>query len=323
MGGDLKLRCMDSDSLYSIGELSRRTGLTVKTIRFYSDQGIVPPTDRSPAGYRLYGPDALARLGLARTLRDLGLGLATVRKVLDREASIPEVAEAHANALDVQIRTLRLRRAVLRAVAGRGPTPMEMDLMHRLATLSQTERRRLVADFIDDTFRDLDTNPEFVTLMRSAMPEFPDDPTPDQVGAWVELAELCQDADFRAVVRHIAEEQAEDPSPQGVSNLHDGLNQAMRERMDEAVSVGLLPASVNTGPDSLGGLYGHAFERAGDGDLRRWLLARLQMTAHPRAARYWQLLATINGWPTSPTLAPVYTWFTTALRGASAVAATS
>lgn len=92
---------MDSDTLYSIGELFRRTGLSVKTIRFYSDKGIVPPTGRSTAGYRLYGLDALARLDLARTLRDLGLDLATVRKVLDREASIPEVAEAHANALDV------------------------------------------------------------------------------------------------------------------------------------------------------------------------------------------------------------------------------
>ncbi|MGW6857562.1 MerR family transcriptional regulator [Streptomyces xanthophaeus] len=316
---------MDSESLYSIGELSRRTGLTVKTIRFYSDQGIVPPTDRSPAGYRLYGPDALARLDLARTLRDLGLDLATVRKVLDREASIPEVAEAHANALDVQIHTLRLRRAVLRAVARRDPTPMEMDLMHRLATLTRTERRRLIADFIDDTFRDLGTNPEFVTLMRSAVPELPEDPTPDQVGAWVELAELCQNADFPAVVRRIAEEQAEEPSPQGTGSLHDGLNQSMRERIDEAASAGILPSSVSTAPlaDVLGDLYGHAFERAGGGDLRRWLLARLQMTADPHAARYWQLLATVNGWPASPTLAPVHTWFTTAFRGASPVAVTS
>ncbi|MFG2022942.1 MerR family transcriptional regulator [Streptomyces sp. NPDC048825] len=316
---------MDSDSLYSIGELSRQTGLTVKTIRFYSDQGIVPPTDRTPTGYRLYGLDALARLELARTLRDLGFDLATVRKVLDRELSIPEVAEAHANALDVQIQTLRLRRAVLRAVARRGPTTMEIDLMHRLTTLSRAERRRLVADFIDDTFRDLDANPEFVTLMRSAMPELPDDPTPEQVGAWVELAELCQNADFRTVVRRIAENQAEEPSQQDVSNLHDGLNQAIRERIDEAVSVGILPASAQTAPlaDSLGGLYGHAFELAGDGDLRRWLLARLQMTTDPHTARYWRLLATINGWPASPTLAPVYTWFTTVLPGASAVAATS
>jgi DNA-binding transcriptional MerR regulator len=316
---------MDSDTLYSIGELSRRTGLTVKTIRYYSDQGIVPPTDRSPAGYRLYGLDALARLDLARTLRDLGLDLATVRKVLDREVSIPEVAEAHADALDVQIQTLRLRRAVLRAVARRGPTTMEMDLMHRLATLSQSEQRRLVTDFIDDAFRGFDANPEFVTLMRSALPELPGDPTPEQVGAWVELAELCQNPDFRTAVRRIAEEQGKEPSQKDVSGLHDGLDQAMRERIDEAVSAGILPASSKAAPlaESLGGLYGHAFERAGDGDLRRWLVARLQMTVDPHAKRYWQLLATINGWPASPTLAPVYTWFTTVLRGASAAAATS
>ncbi|MFD8881733.1 MerR family transcriptional regulator [Streptomyces erythrochromogenes] len=304
---------MDSDTLYSIGELSRRTGLTVKTIRFYSDKGIVPPTERSPAGYRLYGLDALARLDLARTLRDLGLDLATVRKVLDREASVPEVTEAHANALDVQIQTLRLRRAVLRAIARRGPTTMEMDLMHRLATLSQAERRRLVSGFVDVTFKGLHANPEFVSLMRASMPELPDDPTPEQVEAWVELAGLCQNADFRVTIRRTAEDQAEEPSPPDVSTLHDALNQAMRERIDEAESSGLLPASAEGASltDSLGGLYAHAFERAGESDLRRWLLARLQTTADPHVERYWQLLAMINGWPASPTLAPVYSWFTT------------
>ncbi|MFJ5292828.1 MerR family transcriptional regulator [Streptomyces sp. NPDC088348] len=306
---------MDSDPLYSIGELSRRTGLTVKTIRFYSDQGIVPPTDRTPAGYRLYGPDALARLNLARTLRDLGLGLATVRKVLDREASIPEVTEAHANALDVQIQTLRLRRAVLRAVARRGPTTLEMDLMHRLATLSQAERHRLVSGFIDDAFQGLRTNPEFVTLMRSVLPELPADPTPEQVEAWVELAGLCQDPDFRIAIRRTAEDQADESSQQGVGTLHDTLNQAMCERIAEAVSAGLLPASAKgaSPTDSLGGLYADAFERADEGDLRRWLLARLQAAADPHTERYWQLLATINGWPASPTLAPVYSWFTAAV----------
>ncbi|MEU9163489.1 MerR family transcriptional regulator [Streptomyces sp. NPDC048424] len=312
---------MDSDTLYSIGELSRRTGLTVKTIRFYSDKGIVPPTGRSAAGYRLYGLDALARLDLARTLRDLGLDLATVRKVLDREASVPEVAEAHANALDVQIRTLRLRRAVLRSVARRGPTTMEMDLMHRLATLSQAELRRLVSGFIDDTFEGLHGNPEFVALMRSALPELPDDPTPEQVEAWVELAGLCQNPDFRAAIRHAAEDQAQAPAQQDVGALHDALDQAMRERVDEAVSAGLLPSSAASSAspaDPLGSLYAHAFERAGDSDLRRWLLARLRMTADPHAERYWQLLATVNGWPASPTLAPVHSWFTTAFATAFA-----
>ncbi|PWK73400.1 DNA-binding transcriptional MerR regulator [Streptomyces sp. CG 926] len=307
---------MDGKVLYSIGELARRTGLTVKTVRFYSDKGIVPPTERSPAGYRLYGPDALARLDLARTLRDLGLDLETVRKVLDREASVPEVAAAHADALDVQIRTLRLRRAVLRAVAGRrGPTTMEMDLMHRLATLSRHEQRLLVSDFVDTVFEMGGEKVEFADLLRSVVPELPDDPTPEQVEAWVELAGLCQDEDFRAVIRRTAEVQAVEPDQQDVGALQEALDRAMRERIDEAVSVGLVPAPAGGASlaGSLGSLYAHAFERADEGGVRRWLLARLQATADPLAERYWLLLAAVNGWPAAPALAPVHPWFTTVL----------
>jgi DNA-binding transcriptional MerR regulator len=100
---------MDGDMRYSIGELARRTGLSLRTIRFYSDAGVLPPADRSPAGYRRYGLEALARLDLIRTLRELDVDLATIRRVLDREVSIAEVAAVHAEALEVQIRTLRLR----------------------------------------------------------------------------------------------------------------------------------------------------------------------------------------------------------------------
>lgn len=114
---------MDGSTFYLIGNLAWRTGLTVKAIRFYFDCGIVPPTDRSPAGYRLYGIDAVARLDFMRTLRDLRLNLSAIRKLVDREISLPEVAAAHAEALAVQIRMLRLRCAVLTAVAKRGSTP--------------------------------------------------------------------------------------------------------------------------------------------------------------------------------------------------------
>src|SRR4029450_7149797 len=138
-----------------------------------------------------------ARLDLVRTLRDLGVDLATIQQVLDREISVPEVAAAHAEALDVQIRTLRLRRAVLRAVAKRGSSPQEMELMHKLVKLSDAERRRIIHQFIDEAFGDLDANPDLVAMLRSAMPELPDDPTPEQVEAWVELAELVHAPDFK------------------------------------------------------------------------------------------------------------------------------
>lgn len=307
---------MDSDTRYSIGDLARRTGLTVKTIRFYADSGIVPPTDRSPAGYRLYDLDALARLDLVRTLRELGLDLAAIRRVLDREISLSEVVAAHADALDVQIRTLRLRRAVLRAVAKRGSTPQEMDLMHKLARLSDAERRRLISDFIDDTFGDLDASPEFVAMMRSAMPELPDDPTPQQADAWVELAELCTDPGFRASVRRMAEHQAADRAQGDTTGLHKELGEAVRDRVERARAAGVTPDSPQALPvvTELLARYAAAFGRPDDDALRHWLLSRLETANDPRAERYWQLLATINGWPVADSLAPVFDWFTQALR---------
>ncbi|MFC7740288.1 MerR family transcriptional regulator [Nocardiopsis composta] len=110
------------DGLYTIGELAQRTGLSVKTIRFYADEGIVPPTARTTAGYRLYDAEAAARLDLVRTLRELGLGLPAIRGVLDGGGDLGQVAAAHAEALDARIRILRLRRAVLRTIARKEPT---------------------------------------------------------------------------------------------------------------------------------------------------------------------------------------------------------
>ncbi|GAA3142173.1 hypothetical protein GCM10010466_36410 [Planomonospora alba] len=201
---------MNGDTLYSIGDLARRTGLTVKTIRFYSDRGIVPPNARNRAGHRLYGIDAVARLDLVRTLRDLGLDLPTIRKVLDRELSLPEVAAAHAGALSAQIRTLRLRRAVLTAVARRGSTPEEAALMHQPARLSEDERRHLIGDLLGTVFGEPDTDPRFAAVTRSMTPGLPDDPEAEQVEAWVELAELARDPDFRTVMRKAAEQYAAD-----------------------------------------------------------------------------------------------------------------
>ena len=195
-------------ALLSIGELASRTGLPVRTIRFYSDAGVVPEADRSEAGYRLYGEDALARLGLVRTLRDLGIDLPTIRRVLEREVSVPDVAAAHAAALEAQIRVLRVQKAVLEAVARRGSDPEEMQRMHRLAQLSDDERKRIVAEFLDTAFEGLDMDPTFVAHMKSGLPELPEDPKPEQVDAWIELAELVQDASFQASIRRMSEQHA-------------------------------------------------------------------------------------------------------------------
>ncbi|MFF7359478.1 MerR family transcriptional regulator [Streptomyces sp. NPDC008125] len=306
---------MDGDTLYSIGELARRTGLTVKTIRFYSDRGIVAPTDRSPAGYRLYDIDAVARLDLVRTLRELGLDLPTIRKVVDRELSLPEVAAAHAEALAVQIRVLRLRRAVLTAVAERGSTPEEMERMHRLAQLSEDERRRLIVDFLDAVYGGLDAS-VFAGVMRSMTPELPDDPETEQVEAWVELAAMSLDPDFRTLVRRMTEDQAAEQDRNDAPGPRPDIAATVRDQAGPALTAGIDPASPQADPivAAFTAHYAHLLDRPDDVGLRRRLATRLESVNDPRRERYLRLLAVVNGWPAPESLAPVLAWSVQALR---------
>ena len=308
---------MNGGTLYSIGDLARRTGLTVKAIRFYADSGIVPPTDRSPAGYRLYDIDAVARLDLVRTLRDLGLDLSTIRKIVDREVSLPEVAAAHAEALAVQLRTLRLRRAVLTAVARRGSTPEEMELMHKLAKLSEDERRRLIDDFLEAAFGGLDADPAFAGIMRSMTPELPDNPEAEQVEAWVELAELSQDRDFRTSLRRTAEHFAAERAHGGTTTVRPDFSAVVRDLVAPALAAGTDPVSPRADAvvATVVARYGQVFNRYDDDDLRRELLAWLETVNDPRRERYLQLLSVVNGWRAPHSMAPVFEWLIQALRG--------
>jgi DNA-binding transcriptional MerR regulator len=308
---------VSDDGWYSIGELAERTGLTVRTIRFYSDQGVVPATGRSAAGHRRYDVHGLARLDLVRTLRELGLPLSTIRAVLDDELSLPQVAAAHVQALDTQIDALRIRRAVLRAVAKHDTTTAEeATLMHQLATMTDVERAGLIQDFVDDTFGGLDANPEFVELLRAVTPELPDDPTPEQVRAWVELAQLVQDRDFRASVRRMAEFQAAERADGDRTGLHEDLSAFVRDTVSRAIDGGIAPESPEALP-VLGALlegYTRTFGAVDSAEYRASLLRRLEVADDPRTERYWQLLGTVNGWPAQPSLAPVFAWFVGALR---------
>ncbi|MEE1783757.1 MerR family transcriptional regulator [Streptomyces sp. SP17BM10] len=307
---------MDVTTLYSIGELSRRTGLSVRTIRFYSDSGVVAPTTRSPAGYRLYDLDALLRLELLRTLRELGVDLATIQRVLDRELSVAEVAAAQADALDVQIRMLQLRRSVLRVVASRGSSPEETKLMHRLTQLTGEERRRLIDDFLEGTFGTVDAAPAAVAMVRVAAPDLPDDPSSAQVAAWVELAELVGDEDFRARMRRTAMCQAAGRTLDIESEAGEELMEFTRQKVAEARESGLDPLDDRVAPviDDLVHRFAEVFARTPDAEFRAWIAQQFEEAHDPRVDRYWRLVWIINGWQVVPNLIPVYPWLIQALR---------
>jgi DNA-binding transcriptional MerR regulator len=194
----------DEASLLTIGELARRAGVPVRTIRFWSDAGLVPPAARTDTDRRLYDPAGVARLDLVVTLRELGLSLASVRQVLDGHATLAETAAVHLEAVDAQIRTLRVRRGVLAAVVKRATDGKEMSMISKLARLSAAERHRIIDDFTAEVFQGLEPSPARAARWAAA-PDLPDDPSAEQVEAWIELAELVANQGFRAKVRRVAE----------------------------------------------------------------------------------------------------------------------
>ena len=70
-----------------IGEVAQRSGLTVKTIRFYCDEGLIQPSSRSDGGYRLFDEAVFAELTLIRTLRAMEIPLQDVRQILEARRS--------------------------------------------------------------------------------------------------------------------------------------------------------------------------------------------------------------------------------------------
>lgn len=65
-----------------IGELAQLGGTTAKTIRFYEQAGVLPAPDRTPSGYRDYGPEFVDRLEFVRRAQAAGLSLREVRQVV-------------------------------------------------------------------------------------------------------------------------------------------------------------------------------------------------------------------------------------------------
>jgi len=310
---------MSTDAeLFTIGQLAARTGLAARTIRFWSDAGLVPPTGRSASGYRLYDAAAIARLDLVQTLRELGLGLDAVRAVLSRATTVAQVAAAHVAVLDEQIRILRLRRAVLSTVATRGNTIEETLLMHKLAGLSARERQQMIDDFVDGVFAGAGPgNPQTAGIarrMRQLPTELPDDPTPEQVDAWVELAELIADPDFRQRARTMAlagQQAGQPPSQQAGQQPGDQANaldyQAVLDHAGQALADGIAPGS----PEGRA-VLDHLVPAAE----RPRVLARLETFTDARVERYWQLLGVLAGQEPFPPAVPAFEWLIAALRAA-------
>lgn len=130
-----------------IGELAKRTGTKVNTIRFYEEIELMPPAERTMSGRRTYDRSDLDRLRFIRGARKLGFDTDEIRSLLvladqpEREcAGVTEIAIQHLAAVDEKISQLELLREELSRVARlcAGGTVSSCQILEALAVKDQT-----------------------------------------------------------------------------------------------------------------------------------------------------------------------------------------
>lgn len=294
-----------------IGDLARLTGVSVRTVRFYCDEGIIDSV-RSTGGHRRFDQAAVERLGLVRRLRGLGLGLSAVRRVLAGECSVVEVVAAERAALDVQIADLAWRRASLRAVEEAGPA----DRAARLELLAAVANGGVARDALVGFWRRAMVTPVSEAMRTAfvamAVPEPPDDPTPLQVVAFAELFVLAGDRTLTRGLLAMARENAELITDEDA--LLDGIAEACA-LAEPAVRAGEPPRA---GPELDRFVAAHALVRGGTDTLRfrHRLLAHVAADRVPLMRRYWRLVAEASGGGGPATIGASHLWLTDALEHA-------
>ena len=120
-------------------QAARRLGVSAKALRLYEARGLIAPV-RTAAGWRAYGPDEMARVAEIAALRELGLSLAQVARVLEGDSESLEPALAtHQAALESRVHQLagavdKVRRLRADLAGGRPPAPSELERLLRPAS---------------------------------------------------------------------------------------------------------------------------------------------------------------------------------------------
>ncbi len=96
-----------------IGEVSARTGLTQRTIRYYEELGLLPPPTRTHGDFRLFSPRDVTRLGqVARMKKLLGFSLAEIREIVEGEEVREQLRSEYRATEDASVRLDKLEQAL-------------------------------------------------------------------------------------------------------------------------------------------------------------------------------------------------------------------
>ncbi|MFI2229020.1 helix-turn-helix domain-containing protein [Nocardia testacea] len=289
----------------SIGEAARRTGVPVRTIRFYCDEGLLP-AHRTSGGHRVFTGDALTRLTSIRRLRAVGLGLTAIAAVLADADATRGAVTAERLAVEAELNALSWRHAALIALEGARDEDRTV-VLGRLAGVAERGAardvlvgfwRRILAAMPPGLFD------EFVAM---DIPAAPARPTPGHVLAVAELAELARSPELgREMPRRLW------LSDRASIRDEQALVAELAPALTGAAQRVLAGADPGPGPELDLFVAAHAAAR-GRRDtpaFRRRLAAAT--TGHPAVTRYWALTADALGTP--HTTGATLDWLHTALH---------
>jgi DNA-binding transcriptional MerR regulator len=231
---------------WKIGQLAKQTGLSVRTLHYYDEIGLLSPSRRTGAGHRLYTATDVVRLQKIKSLRYLGFGLEEIQDCLDHpDFSVQRVIELHLSRLREQIELQRRLCRRLEGIAARLGSTEEVSVEEFVRTievigmserleryytpeqLEALERRR--QELGEERIRAAEAEwPELIEWVRTEM-EAGTDPDDERVQRlakrWMELVEefTGRDPGIESSVRNVWQQKEE--------NIHGIDTGEMREMM--------------------------------------------------------------------------------------------
>ncbi|MEV0339402.1 MerR family transcriptional regulator [Nocardia sp. NPDC050713] len=299
MSGDTRRREI------GIGELAEATGLSVRTVRFYSDEGLVEAR-RSAGGHRLFEAGAaIERVTTIRRLRALGLGLEAIGDVLNGRRSLDDAVAEERDVVERSFRELSWRRASLRAVEAAAPGEREATLAMLAGAADGGTAHDALVRFWRGILAPMAVE-QFDGLVSMDIPPPPVDPGVEQVLAYAEMTTLVADP---ALYRAVRQQIWRTGPVRDRRGLLDGVGEAC------GAVIAVLTAGDRPRPgaelDRFVAAHAEARDVCDTPAFRRQLLVGAT-DADQRIDRYWALTETVTGTPISTGRA--HGWLFEALR---------
>ena len=228
--------------LLKVGELAKRTGLTVRTLHHYDTLGLLKPSARSGAGYRLYNRDDIARLHAIQALRQVGMPLAEITGLIDGEGEpLPATIQRQLLSLDRQIARateLRTQLILLQARLAEGGEPdmsKWLSVLERMTTYNKYFSAGETRVILDNWKRVEAMWPPLIAKVRSAMDcGIPPESLEIQPLArcWMDLTHAWMGGDFELMARW-NRMYVQEPIMQG----RNGVDLAMSQYIHKAIAL--------------------------------------------------------------------------------------